>query len=93
MDTISAGAVISWTIECFEKGLLSRAQIGRELSFGDIETVAYLLERIALRRGIGDLLADGVKAAARQVGRGPKRLPSMSRGWSGPDTKPATHPR
>ncbi len=70
LDTISSGAVISWAIECYEKGFLSEREIGRPIRFSDLETVAYLLEKIVRREGIGDLLAEGVKRAAGKVGQG-----------------------
>ena len=70
IDTISAGAVISWAIECFEKGMLSEGDIGRPVKFSDLETVDYLLRKIVNREGIGDLLAEGVKKAAEKVGQG-----------------------
>ena len=70
VDTISAGVVIAWAIECFERGILTEAQIGREIAFSDLDTVVFLLEKIAAREGIGDLLAEGVKRAADRVGEG-----------------------
>jgi len=70
VDTISAGVVIAWAIECFERGILTAAQIGRKIAFSDLDSVVYLLEKIAAREGIGDLLAEGVKRAAEQVGEG-----------------------
>ncbi|MCG6894338.1 MAG: aldehyde ferredoxin oxidoreductase family protein [Desulfobacteraceae bacterium] len=70
VDTISAGVVIAWAIECFERGILTEEQIGREIAFSDLDTVVYLLEKIAARDGIGDLLAEGVKRAAEKVGNG-----------------------
>ena len=69
LDTISAAAVIAWVMECYEKGILSREQIGREIGFGDLAAVVFLLERISARQGIGDLLAEGVKTAAERTGQ------------------------
>ena len=91
VDTISAGAVISWAVECFEKGLLDKAQIGREVAFGELASIAYLLDRITYRQGIGDLLADGVKMAAAQVGQGSERFAIQVKGleWSGYETRNA----
>lgn len=85
LDTISAGVVCSWVIECYEKGLLDREAIGREVSFGDLASVVYLLESIAQRQGIGDLLAEGVKAAARRIGQGSEAFAIHVKGleWSG----------
>jgi aldehyde:ferredoxin oxidoreductase len=70
VDTISAGVVIAWAIECFERGILTEEQLGRKIAFSDLDTVVYLLEKIAARDGIGDLLAEGVKKAAERVGEG-----------------------
>ncbi len=85
IDTISAGAVISWTIECFEKGILTEKEIGRPVLFSDLETVDYLLDQIVTRNGIGDLLAEGVKKAAEKVGQGSKSFAIHVKGleWTG----------
>lgn len=71
LDTISAGSVIAWTLECLERGILTAKDVGREgLRFGDLESVLWLADRIARREGIGDLLARGVRAAAEALGHG-----------------------
>ncbi len=71
MDTISAGGTIAWAMECFERGALSKADAGSlTLRFGDGEAVLQTLELIARREGIGGLLAEGSRLAARQAGRG-----------------------
>ncbi len=70
IDTISAGVVAGWAIECYERGLLTEAQIGREIRFSDLDSLIYLLEKIAHREGIGDLLAEGVKVASERLGGG-----------------------
>ena len=73
LDTISGGSVAGFVIECLEKGVLTPAQVGRDIKWGDTEGVAWLLERIARREGIGDLLAKGVRAAAAEFGQGSER--------------------
>ena len=85
LDTISAGVVCSWAIECFEKGLLSREAIGRNVQFGDLESVVHLLECIARREGVGELLAGGVKTAAQKLGQGSEAFAIHVKGleWSG----------
>jgi aldehyde:ferredoxin oxidoreductase len=71
LDTISAGGVVAFTMECFEKGLLSEKDTGGlKLSFGEGEAMLQLLEMIGERKGIGDLLAEGVRRAAKLIGRG-----------------------
>ncbi len=63
LDTISAGSVLGFACEAVERGLLKA-----DVRFGDVEKLAALLEDIAHRRGIGDLLAEGVRAAAARLG-------------------------
>lgn len=66
VDTMSAGECIAWAMECWERGI----DLGRPLPWGDEETILTLIEEIAHRRGIGALLADGVREAASRVGQG-----------------------
>jgi len=70
LDTISAGHVISWAMECYEKGLISEKQAdGLDLHFGNDVSMLELIRRIASREGLlGDLLANGTKQAAEEVG-------------------------
>ena len=69
LDGISTGAVIAFAMECYEKGILTRADTGGlELTWGNAEAVLQLIHNIARREGIGDLLAEGVKRAAAQLG-------------------------
>lgn len=71
LDTISAGSTIAFAIECFEKGILTKEQTGGlKLAFGDGELVVMLVEKIARREGIGDLLAQGSRAVAKILGQG-----------------------
>jgi aldehyde:ferredoxin oxidoreductase len=75
LDTISAGGTIAFAMECFEKGLLTQADTdGLELHFGNTDAMLRLIERIATRDGIGDLLAEGVRRAAQRIGHGAERL-------------------
>jgi aldehyde:ferredoxin oxidoreductase len=85
LDTISAGVVCAWAIECFEIGLLDSDATGREIQFGDLTSVVYLLDCIAHRKGIGELLANGVKPAAQRVGQGSEAFAIHVKGleWSG----------
>ena len=65
LDVVSAGSAVSFAMECYEAGVLDADRTGGlELRWGDADIVIELLERIARREGIGDVLADGVKAAA-----------------------------
>ncbi len=69
LDTISTGASIAFAMEAFERGLLTPADTGGvELRFGNAQAVVTLVERIAQRRGLGDLLAEGVARMAARLG-------------------------
>ncbi len=70
LDTISTGHVISWAMECQERGLLEeKLADGLDLRFGNVESELELIRRIALRqKGLGDLLANGSRQAAHAVG-------------------------
>jgi len=58
-------------MECFENGLLSLKDTdGIELRFGNNEAMLKLIDLIARRDGIGDLLAEGTLRAAQIIGRG-----------------------
>jgi aldehyde:ferredoxin oxidoreductase len=69
LDTISAGNTISFVMECFEKGILGRDDLGGlDLSFGKGEEMLELLGMIVERKGIGSLLAEGPHRAAKEIG-------------------------
>ena len=71
MDSISAGGTIAFAFEAFEKGWITLEQTGGlELKWGDPNAVVSLLKLMISREGIGDLLADGVVAAAKRIGNG-----------------------
>jgi len=75
LDTISTGATIAFAMECFEKGILTKeATDGIELVFGDGDVVVSLVEKIARRQGIGDLLARGSRAASEALGQGSEKF-------------------
>ena len=63
LDAISLGNVLGFAIEASEKGVLAE-----KLSWGDFAEAKTLSEDIAFRRGLGNLLADGVRAAAIKIG-------------------------
>lgn len=64
LDTISAGATIAFAMECAEKGLVEEPS----LRFGNAEQLLALLERISRREGFGNLLAEGTRRAALEIG-------------------------
>ncbi|MCX6080960.1 MAG: aldehyde ferredoxin oxidoreductase family protein [Chloroflexi bacterium] len=92
LDTISTGVTIAFAMECHQNGLLNDPVLS--LEWGDPQTILGLIEKIAHRDGIGDLLADGVKRAAEKIGNGaeyyamhvkgvelPRQEPRFSKGF------------
>jgi aldehyde:ferredoxin oxidoreductase len=70
LDTISAGNTIAFAMEAFEKGLLTEADLGGiRLTWGSGEAMIALLHKMGRREGIGDVLADGTKVAAKRLGK------------------------
>ena len=73
-DTISSGVTIGFAMELFEKGIITEADTGGlALNFGNHEAMNQLLTQMAYRDGFGDVLADGVKAAAARIGKGTEK--------------------
>jgi aldehyde:ferredoxin oxidoreductase len=69
LDTISTSGAIAFAMEAYEKGLLDRVDTGGiELVWGNAQAMIQAVHAIANRRGIGELLADGVRAAAARLG-------------------------
>lgn len=66
LDTLSTGASIAFAMECHQRGLLDCSDA--DLSWGSETGVIHLIERIAHREGLGDLLANGVRRAAQALG-------------------------
>ncbi|HBC94238.1 MAG TPA: aldehyde ferredoxin oxidoreductase [Pelotomaculum sp.] len=81
MDSISAGAALSWSMEAFEKGLLTKEDTGGiEFKWADTETSKKVLEMIAYRQGFGNVLAEGNIRAAEIIGRGTDKIVPHCRG-------------
>jgi aldehyde:ferredoxin oxidoreductase len=75
MDTIDLGGVIAFSMELYQRGILTKEEAdGLDLEWGNYHTVLELTRRIAFREGpFADLLANGVHVAAQEIGRGAER--------------------
>ncbi len=81
IDAITLSEVVSWAMECYQRGLLHADEAdGLDLSWGNGETILALIHKVAHREGFGDLLADGVKKAAERLGRGSEGLAMEGKG-------------
>jgi len=75
MDTIDLGGVIAFSMELYQRGILTRDDTdGLELEWGNYHAMLELIERIAFRKGpFADLLANGVHVTAQEIGQGAER--------------------
>ncbi|MBN1834549.1 MAG: aldehyde ferredoxin oxidoreductase family protein [Spirochaetales bacterium] len=62
MDSMTAGNITAFAIEAYKRGRIDFA-----IDYGQVDRIAELLGLIAARDGVGDLLAEGVRAAARRL--------------------------
>jgi aldehyde:ferredoxin oxidoreductase len=83
LDTVSAGGTIAFAMECAERGYLPQAP-----HFGDSEGLLALLDDIAHRRGLGDLLAEGSRRAALRIGHGTLAFAAQVKGLELPGYEP-----
>lgn len=69
LDTISAGATIAFAMELVEKGILTKEEVGMDLTFGNGQAMIDMLIKMAHRDGFGDVLSDGSRIAAQRIGK------------------------
>jgi aldehyde:ferredoxin oxidoreductase len=81
LDVITCGATIAWAMDCFERGIIGAEETGGlEIRFGDGAILVQLVELIARREGIGDLLAAGPLEAATAWGAAAEELVIHTKG-------------
>lgn len=81
MDAISAGVIVAFAMDCYEKGILSKADLdGIDASFGNADALLQILEKMGKREGIGDILAEGVRIAGKKIGKGAEKLAQHIKG-------------
>ncbi len=60
MDTITAGNLAAFAIEASK-----RRRIKDKLTYGEVDAIAEILTKIAYRKGVGRILSEGVRHAAK----------------------------
>ncbi|MEM3386832.1 MAG: aldehyde ferredoxin oxidoreductase family protein [Nitrososphaerales archaeon] len=81
MDSITTGEVIALAMECYERGLLTKEQLGGlDLTWGNAEAVLTLIDMIAYKKGIGEKMAYGAKKFGEFVGQGADKLAAQVKG-------------
>lgn len=75
MDVIGVSECISFAMECVEKGILTSQDVdGLDLSWGSKTGIIEMIRKIAYREGVGELFANGVREAAKKIGKGSENL-------------------
>ncbi len=75
MDTISYGVTMSFIMECYQRGYLTKEQCdGVEFTFGNDDVLIGYAEKTAKRIGLGNLIAEGSRLAARKIGHDSERF-------------------
>ena len=86
MDTISTGVVIAFAMECHQNGLLNDKEFS--LEWGDLDSIIGIIRKMANREGIGELLGQGVRKAAAEIGGGADRFAMHVKGMELPRQEP-----
>lgn len=81
LDTISTGSVIAFAMDLFDRNILNEKDTGGlSLTWGNAEAMETLINQIARREGLGNILADGVKRAAEIIGKGSDQYAYYNKG-------------
>lgn len=89
MDTVSAGNVLGFACELYERGILTRADTdGLEVKWGNGAALLQLLDRIGHRERLGYLLGEGVKRASGAIGQGAEHYAIHVKGMELPAYEP-----
>jgi len=81
MDGISAGVIVSFAMDCYKHGILTKKDTdGLDLRFDNHEAMLEMLKRIGNREGLGNILAEGVKIAAEKIGKGAEKYANHIKG-------------
>lgn len=92
IDTVSGGAVIAFAMEAYDRGIITKKDTeGLDLSWGNIGAAIEMVERISYRRGIGDVLAEGVRQAAKRLGKGAEDFAVEVKGLEAPMHDPRAY--
>jgi aldehyde:ferredoxin oxidoreductase len=82
IDTISAGVTLAFAMECYENGLLTNKDTdGLELRFGNVQAMLEMLQKIVRKEGLGELLSEGSRLAAKQIGGEAEKLAMHVKGY------------
>jgi aldehyde:ferredoxin oxidoreductase len=81
MDVAAAGGVLAWTMELYERGIITSEDTdGIPMEWGSKEAISGMLGKIVRRDGFGDVLAEGFLIAAKRIGRGSEQYAMHCKG-------------
>jgi len=70
LDTISAGGIIAFAMEAYEKGIITHKETdGIELVWGNGAAVVEMIHKMGRGEGIGRLMTEGSKRMAEALGK------------------------
>jgi aldehyde:ferredoxin oxidoreductase len=76
LDPSSTGSLLSWIMDCYEKGILSSQELGPiPCRWGDEKAALQLIESIVERKGVGETLCQGSFLTAQSLGKGLEEVP------------------
>ena len=68
LDPITLGSTIACAMELYDKGYITKDELGGELKFGNAEAVVDFTLKTAIREGFGDKIAEGSYRLADSYG-------------------------
>ncbi len=75
LDTISAGGIVAFAMEAYEKGILTQKDTdGIELVWGSGDALVKMIEKMGKREGIGQLMGEGIQRIVQALGKNTEEL-------------------
>ncbi|MDY6911549.1 MAG: aldehyde ferredoxin oxidoreductase family protein, partial [Chloroflexota bacterium] len=70
LDVASCGAIIGWAMELYQRGIIDeKLTDGLDLTWGNKKVLLEMIDRIAHRKGFGDILAEDGLRASQTIGK------------------------
>lgn len=89
IDTASTGSVIAFAMDLYDQKIITRKDSGGlDLTWGNYKTMHVLIQQIARREGLGEILSRGVRGAAQKIGKGSERYAFHVKGLEMPAFDP-----
>ena len=88
IDTITTGSIIGFVTECYEKGWVTKDELGFDIGWNKPDSAIMLINKIVKKEGFGKILAEGVKSAAEYIGKDAFKIILHSKGLDYPAHDP-----